>query len=151
MIRGDVADGGRGGPLRRALSTAYYQHRPKIARQAAHKTLTAIVDFHRLLPTPDGSSEWRPIRRSGFESSSRHHVFVLALTESPPFNYQPQLGPGVKPLLKGFASERYSGHQLTDHAPPMSSGIPTPNEIFGSAPASRKIQAGLKPLIVIPD
>ena len=97
------------------------------------------------------SSEWRPIRRSGFESSSRHHVFVLALPESPPFNYQPQLGPGVKPLLKGFASERYSGHQLTDHAPPMSSGIPTPNEIFGSAPASRKIQAGLKPLIVIPD
>jgi len=76
---------------------------------------------------------------------------VLALPESPPSNYQPQLGPGVKPLLKGFASERYSGHQLTDHAPPMSSGIPTPNEIFGSAPASRKIQAGLKPLIVIPD
>jgi len=65
------------------------------------------------------------------------HVFVLALPESPPFNYQPQLGPGVKPLLKGFASE--SGHQLTDHAPPMSSGIPTPNEIFGSAPMDAEL------------
>ena len=129
----------------RTISTAQRLHVKQPTRR------TAIVDFHRLLPTPDGTSEWRPIRRSGFESSSRHHVFVLALTESTPFNYQPQLGPGVKPLLKGFASERYSGHQLTDHAPPMSSGIPTPNEIFGSAPASRKIQAGLKPLIVIPD
>ena len=66
-------------------------------------------------------------------------------------SYQPQLGRGVNPLLKGFASERSSGHQVTDHAPPLSSGIPTPNEIFGSAPASRKIQAGLKALIVIPD
>src|SRR5215831_18036710 len=79
------------------------------------------------------SSEWRPIRGSGFESSSPH----MFLFWPPPFNYQPQLGPGVKPLLKGFASE--SGHQLTDHAPPMSSGIPTPNEIFGSAPTDAEL------------